>query len=207
MSAKKTTDTWSWPVDATKYDRAHSRTARERHFLAVELPLRSKFSKTRQPSLDVVHRLVRPLHDVFDHIEYKGQKRRSLVFHLLEEMGRRNRALWAWTDEEWIDIVESRRYNGNHIIATAFLLRGFDALASFPKRRHVFSCLARRAFGFKVVAEAERQIKTGLRDLGSLLSASSSTPIPAFTRTSSTRDLATSPSPAPAMKPRSLPTT
>jgi integrase len=166
MSAKKTTDTWSWPVDATKYDRAHSLTARERHFLAVELPLRSKFSKTRQPSLDVVHRLVRPLHDVFDHIEYKGQKRRSLVFYLLEEMGRRNRALWAWTDEEWIDIVESRRYNGNHIIATAFLLRGFDALASFPKRRHVFSCLARRAFGFKVVAEAERQIKTGLRDLG-----------------------------------------
>ncbi len=166
MSAKKTTATWPWPVDATQYDRAHSLTARERRFLVVELPLRSKFSKTRQPSLDVVHRLVRPLHDVFDHIEYKGQKRRSLVYYLLEEMGNRNSSLWAWTDEEWIEIVESRRYNGNHIIAAAFLLRGFATLSSFPKRRQIYSCLARRVFGFKVVTKAELEVKSGLRDLG-----------------------------------------
>lgn len=166
MSARQTIDTWSWPIDATKYDRAHSLTARERRFLTVELPPRIKTGKTRPPSLDAVHRLVHPLHDVFDHIEFKGPKRRSLVYYFLEEMGCKNRALWAWTDAEWIEIVERRRYDGNRIIAAAFLLRGFDELAKFPKRRHVFSCLARRVFGFKVVAEVERQIKAGMRDLG-----------------------------------------
>jgi integrase len=166
MSAHKTTDTWSWPVDAATYDREHSLTAIERRFLAIELPSRIKTSKTRQPSLDTVHRLSRPLHDVFDHIEFKGPKRRSLVFYLLEEMGRRDRALWAWTDEEWIELAECRRYDGNCIIAAAYLLRGFDALASFPKRRHVFSCLARRVFGFKMFTATERKIKARLRELG-----------------------------------------
>ena len=132
MSVHKTADTWTWPVNATEYDRAHSLTARERLFLTVELPSRIKTSKTRQPSLDAVQRLARPLHDVFDHIEFKGPKRRSLVFYLLEEMGRRDRALWAWKDAEWIDLVESRRYDGNRIIAAAFLLRGFDTFASLP---------------------------------------------------------------------------
>ena len=166
MSVHKTADTWTWPVNATEYDRAHSLTARERLFLTVELPSRIKTSKTRQPSLDAVQRLARPLHDVFDHIEFKGPKRRSLVFYLLEEMGRRDRTLWAWKDAEWIDLVESRRYDGNRIIAAAFLLRGFDTFASFPKRRHVFSCLARRVFGFKRFAETERKIKARLRELG-----------------------------------------
>jgi integrase len=166
VSASKTTDTWSWPIEATRYDRSHNLTPGERRFLTLELPLRIKTSKTRQPSLDAVERLSRPLHDVFDYIEFKGPKRRSLVFYLLEEMGRRDRALWAWTDGEWIDLVECRRYDGNCILATAFLLRGFDMLASFPKRRHIFSCLARRIFGFKRFAAADRKVKAGLRELG-----------------------------------------
>jgi integrase len=166
VSACKMTDTWNWPVEATRYDRSHNLTAGERCFLTLELPLRIKTSKTRQPSLDAVERLSRPLHDVFDYIEFKGPKRRSLVFYLLEEMGRRDRALWAWTDAEWIELVECRRYDGNCILATAFLLRDFDMLASFPKRRHIFSCLARRIFGFKRFAAADRKIKAGLRELG-----------------------------------------
>ncbi|HEV2278648.1 MAG TPA: tyrosine-type recombinase/integrase [Acidobacteriaceae bacterium] len=166
MSVHKTTDTWSWPIDATRYDQAHGLTARERRYLTVELPSRIKFSKTRKPSLDAVQRLARPLHDVFDHIEFKGPKRRSLVFYLLEEMGRRDRALWAWTDAEWMELVECRRYDGNRIVAAAFLLRGFDTLASFPKRRHVYSCLARRVFGFKAFAAAEKRARARLQELG-----------------------------------------
>jgi hypothetical protein len=107
------------------------------------------------------------LHDAFDHIEFKGSKSRSLLLHLLEEMGRRNRAFWGWTEEDWIEVVECRRYDGNRIIAVAFLLRGgFAALSSFPKGRQVYSCLVCRVFGSKVVAETERQVKAGLRDLG-----------------------------------------
>jgi len=166
VSAHKTTDTWTWPINATGYDQAHCLTARERRFLTLELPSRIRFSKTRQPSLDPVQRLALPLHHVFDHIEFKGPKRRSLVFHLLEEMGRRDRTLWAWTDEEWIDLVECRRYDGNRIIAAAFLLRGFDGLACLPKRRQVFSCLARRVFGFKTFKATERKVKARLEELG-----------------------------------------
>ncbi len=166
MSTSKVTSTWEWPIYATQYDRAHRLTSSERWFPAVELPSRIKFSKTRQPSLAVVERLVRPMHDVFDHIEFQGPKRRSLVFYLLEEMGRRDHTLWAWTDTDWIELVESRRYDGNRILAAAFLLRGFDTLESLPKRRQVFSCLARRVFGFKWFAAAEKKIKSRLRELG-----------------------------------------
>ena len=166
MSARKITNAWTWPIDAKKYDRRYRLTAGERRFLTVELPSRVKSSKTRQPSLDTVERLARPLHDVFDHIEFQGPERRSLVFYLLEEMGRRDRTLWAWTDAEWIESVECRRHDGNRIIAAAFLLRGFDALASFPKRRQVFSCLARRVFGVERLAAAEKKIKAKLRKSG-----------------------------------------
>jgi len=166
MSLRKRIDTWTWPIDAKKYDRRHRLTASERRFLTVELPSRIKTSKTRQPSLDVVERLVRPMHDVFDHIELRGVRRRSLVFHLLEEMGRRDRSLWAWTDAEWIDLVECRRDDGNPIIAVAFLLRGFEGLMSFPKRRQIFSYLALRVFGFKRFAAAKRKIKAKLLESG-----------------------------------------
>lgn len=166
MSTEKITDIWTWPIDATKYDRTEVLTTRERQFLTVTLPSRIKTSKTRQPSLHTVQRLTRPLDDVFDHIEFAGPKRRSLLFYLLEEMGRKDRAFWGWTDVEWIEIVERRRYDGNRVIAAAFLLRGFETLGSLPKRRQVFSCLVRRVFGFNVVAEAERKIKAGLCGLG-----------------------------------------
>jgi len=166
MNTSKVTSTWEWPIDATQYDRAHRLTAKERRFLTVELPSRIKFSKTRKPSLDAVQRLARPLHDVFDHIEFQGPKRRSLVFYLLEEMGRKDRTLWAWTDAEWIEMVESRRYDGNRILAAAFLLRGFETLASLPKRRHVFTCMARRVFGFKRFTATVKEITARLQELG-----------------------------------------
>jgi integrase len=141
-------------------------TVRERHFLTIELPARIKFSKTRKPSFDAVERLARPLHDVFDYIEFKGTERQPLVIYLLEEMGRRDRALWAWTDIEWIDLIERRRRDGNRIIAVAYLLRGFETLASFPKRRQAFSYLAPLVFGAKRFAAAEQKIKARLLESG-----------------------------------------
>jgi integrase len=157
---------WTWPIDATKYDQDDVLTAKERQVLTAELSSKITTTKTRRASLDTVHRLTRPLEDVFDHIEFHGPKRQALLLHLLEEMGQRGLAFWGWKDAEWIQIVERRRYDGNRIIAAAFLLRGFETLGSFPKRRQVFSSLVRRIFGFKVIAEAERKIKTGLRELG-----------------------------------------
>ena len=138
MSTRRTANLWVWPIDAIPYDRKHRLTGREERFHTRELPSRIKFSKTRQPSLDPVQRLTRPLHDVFAHIEFKGPKRRSLLIYLLEEMGRRNSSFWSWTDAEWLQIVEDRRYDGNRIIAVAYLLRGFESLATLPKRRQVF---------------------------------------------------------------------
>ena len=166
MSAEKTTNAWAWPIDATQYDQAHALTSREQQFLTVDLPSRIKGSRTRHRPLDSVQRLTHPLNAVFDHIEFDGAKRRDLLRFMLGEMGRRNRSFWARTDAEWIEIVEDRRYDGNRIIATAFLLRGFETLHALPKRRQVFSCLARRVFGCTVVEEVERHIKSGLHDLG-----------------------------------------
>ena len=85
---------------------------------------------------------------------------------LLGEMSRTGKSFWGWNDDEWMDIVERHRYDGNRIIAAAFLLCGFRKLDGFPKRRQVYSCLARRVFGFDRFENLISEAKNGLRGLG-----------------------------------------
>ncbi|MBV8808934.1 MAG: hypothetical protein JO033_09680 [Acidobacteriaceae bacterium] len=71
------------------YDRSVEVNDFELKFLSTDLAQRIRYSRTRQPNLNVMSRLLQPLRDVFDYIEFGGAKRKSLILFLLEEMARR----------------------------------------------------------------------------------------------------------------------
>jgi integrase len=151
-------------VDA--YDRTEELTPTERQFLTVELPARIKGGQTESLSLPALQRLIRPLEDVFRHIEFHGYKKDALLLFLLVEMGRRTKTFWGWKDRDWVEIVERRRYDGNRLIAVAYLLCDFKALEGFGKRRQVFFRLAQRAFTTGRFRGMVEEVKQGLVTLG-----------------------------------------
>jgi hypothetical protein len=157
---------WAWPVSVDAYDRAEELTPAEGEFLTVDLPARIKSGRTEGLSLLVVERLVRPLEDVFCYIEFRGYKKDALLLFLLEEMGIRARTFWGWKDRDWIEIVERRRYDGNRLIAVAYLLCGFQDLEGFGKRRQIFFRLAQRAFTPGRFGRMVEEAKQGLATLG-----------------------------------------
>jgi integrase len=158
------TQAWTLPLEA--YDRAVEFTAAERTFLRVELPARIKIGPAEGRVFSVIQRIVQPLEDVFRYIDFRGYKKDSLLLFLLEEMGQRGRSFWGWKDRDWIEIVERRRYDGNCLIAVAYLLCGFQDLEGFGKRRQVFFRLARRVLTPRRFANIVEEVKLGLATLG-----------------------------------------
>jgi hypothetical protein len=78
-------------IHVDDYDRVPAVDDFELKFLSTEVAQRIRYSRTRQPNLNTVSRLLQPLDDVFDYIEFGGAKRKSLTLFLLEEMARRQR--------------------------------------------------------------------------------------------------------------------
>lgn len=138
----------------------------ELKFLSTEVAQRIKYSRTRQPNLNTVSRLLQPLDNVFDYIEFGGAKRKSLTVFLLEEMARRQKSFWGWSDCDWVEVVNSRRYDANRLIAVAYLLCGFQSLDAFGKRRQVFFRLAQRVFGSERFMQMVTEVEDGLAALG-----------------------------------------
>jgi integrase len=153
-------------IKLDRYNRSVELDAAELKFVSYELVHRVKFSRTRQPDLSIVHRLVKPLDDVFDYIDFHGPKRQCLLFFLLEEMGRRRKSFWGWADGDWIEVVDSQRYYGNRLVAVAYLLCGFRSLDAFEARRQVFFRLAQRVLGPQRFADIIADVENGLASLG-----------------------------------------
>ena len=148
------------------YDRSVEINDFELKFLSTDLAQRIRYSRTRQPDLNVISRLIRPLDDVFDYIKFGGHKRKSLVVFLLEEMARRQKSFWGWSDADWVKVVNSRCYDANRLIAVAYLLCGFQSLDVFGKRRQVFFRLAHRVFGAEIFTRMVAEVQDGLSLLG-----------------------------------------
>lgn len=149
-----------------KYDRSAQLNDSERKFASGELYERIKCSSARQADFGVVQRLIQPLDDVFDYIQFYGTKRTALLLFMLGEMGRRGNAFWGWSDPEWIEVINGRRYDANRLIAVAYLLCGFQSLDAFEKRRQVFFRLAQRVFGPQRFMEIVAGVEDGLSALG-----------------------------------------
>jgi len=92
------------------------------------------------PSLN---RLVQPLNDTLDYKGIKTNHRKYVLLFFLREMAERKRSFWGWPTEEWIDSIERRRMDRQHIVAIAHLLFDFADLHRLKCDHVVYGCLAR----------------------------------------------------------------
>jgi integrase len=147
---------WSWPVDLSAYDRSERLAADERNALAT-LCASERFppnwEKRFQTSLQ---RLLRPLDEVFAVVGANRIQRNGAAIILLRELHRQQRSFWAWTPQNWGDVLCSsseqfaQLHNGvtsfrPYLVAVSYLLGGFAdflALGKFGQK-----WLAVRVFG------------------------------------------------------------
>jgi integrase len=92
-----------WPVDVTHYDRSLDLKEAER--AELERLMSRKPFQLRPSSKLLLHRLLLPLEDVFalTHLHPHICSETSRV--MLMEMYHRGKTFWAWSDEEWREII------------------------------------------------------------------------------------------------------
>ena len=123
-SPKKAGDgPWAWPLELDRYDRSSPLTIVEEDMLTryAEAYRFYRYGRTMDfgPSLN---RLVQPLNDALDYTGIKTGHRKYVPLFFLREMAERKRSFWGWTADEWIDSIERRRMERQHIVAIAYLM-------------------------------------------------------------------------------------
>jgi hypothetical protein len=101
------------------------------------------------------NRLVQPLNDALDYTGIKTDHRKYVLLFFLREMAERKRSFWGWTADEWIDSIERRRMERQHIVAIAYLMCGFSELHRLKCDHVVYSCLARKVFGHRLCLKVD----------------------------------------------------
>lgn len=136
---------WQWPITLDEYDRTP-------HLSDTEL--KELDAITHHPKADylvcckrvrrVLDRLVRPLNDALDVTKAPESTRGLILNDLLWEMLRRRTTFWAWSAEDWSEIIGSsqhafsQRHKGHngarqHYIAISYLLGGIIDLSTITQ--------------------------------------------------------------------------
>ncbi len=122
--------------------------------------------KAARPALE---RLLRPLHDTLDHLGATITEKRNytvrttVVCLLIRAMHRHGRSFWAFSPEDWHELLGDDYYayvrqHGvtanarQQLIAVAYLLRGFSGLHRLGRLSH--HALAEKVFGMEMVNAA-----------------------------------------------------
>ena len=171
---------WSWPVNIDLYDRAPSLSEQEcleldRRFGTTHIPLRKE-------TWGVLQRLLQPLYDILTHIDESRPRRTDVIRVMAIEMHRRGSSFWAWTIEEWRDIIGpdresfAQRYRWqrtSHSAGAPRQLLPFLAYLFCPSypidalfEASQMLSLARRVFSNRLIEEAVQRISTVLRSWG-----------------------------------------
>lgn len=161
------TSLWQWPINLERYDCTPQ---------LNETELRELNTITHHPDDSLVccqsircalSRLVQPLDDALD-VTQAPQSVRSLIINkLLWEMVCRRTSFWAWSTQEWSQIIGSnsqafslrlKNHNGarQHFIALSYLLGGVTDLHVFGYFMHPL--LAAKVFGKEAIHLAEQQV-------------------------------------------------
>jgi len=122
---------WQWPIDLTKYDHPLTLTRQELQDLD-EVLHQPRFPLTFSPTLT---RLLQPICDALE-MSTSVRMRCHAKKVLLIEMHQRQRPFWAWTPEEWVEIlgvtwqIFTRRYPKmplcrQQVLLVGYLLCGF----------------------------------------------------------------------------------
>jgi integrase len=166
---------WSWPLDATGYDRTPELRPNGAAALA---PLVARFDRNLPwPAIldPVLDRLFRPVDDVLSITGATGQLRTAVLRLVARELHRQQRSVWAWTAAEWVETLGTtepafrRRHGGRpenrqQVLALAYLLGDFHDWAAVGIRHRVL--LARKVFGAQRVDAAIHQVVAELERLG-----------------------------------------
>ena len=94
-----------WPVDVTQYDRSPHLHEAERAELKRVMD-HSPF-QLRPSTKMLLHRLLQPIQDVFTVTHPSPNVCHDTMRVMVIEMYRRGKTFWAWSEEEWIDIIGS----------------------------------------------------------------------------------------------------
>ena len=96
-------DHWHWPVDITRYDRSSDLGADER--AELKRVMRETPFQLRPATKERLHRLLVPLQDVFTVTHLSPNTCHETARVMLIEMSRRGKTFWAWSQEEWMEII------------------------------------------------------------------------------------------------------
>lgn len=167
MPKKADDGPWVWPLDLDGYDRSSALTAAEENMLTryAQAYRCYRYGRTMEFG-QTLDRLVRPLNDVLDYSGIKANHRKYVLLFFLREMTERRRSFWGWTAEEWIDSIDRRRMERQHIVATAYLLCGFSDLHRLKSDHIVYACLARKVFGGEYMKTVSERVRALLLDWG-----------------------------------------
>jgi integrase len=143
------------PVLPEQYDRQPVLTAEEQEALAevAALDPEKRFLLSDLTSPQALTRLVQPLRDVY-HLGHRNPKQTAPYLRVMcQQMARKGKPFWAWSGEEWLEVMASTQPSRMGIPVTiraaAYLLRGLLITGE------QFSpyILARSVFGNKLVQE------------------------------------------------------
>jgi integrase len=153
---------WAWPIDLDRYDRSSALTAAEEEMLTryAEAYRFYRYGRTMDFG-QTLDRLVKPLNDALTYTGIRTYFRKYVLLFFLREMAERRRSFWAWTTDEWIDLIDRQKTEYQHIVAVAYLLCGFSDLHRLSKNHIIYVVLARKVFGreyMNIIAERVQKV-------------------------------------------------
>lgn len=163
---------WQFPMTLEQYDRHPELTEPEKEALACFVRrftghMRSWPAETRP----MLYRLLQPLQDVLDFLHIAAKYRATPLAVILQEMHERGVAYWAWSEQQWQDILQpnfkafQQRYPNFtdqtvrlELLAIGYFLCPLTDLSSSLLRSVQPVPLARRLFGSERLEQAVERI-------------------------------------------------
>lgn len=172
-TSTKQNEKWEFPVNPESYDRNHQLTEIEKSEIEFVTKNNSKWYARNYQRLE---RLLRPLNDVFDITENKKSSRSSAIKVIIREMNERNSSFWAWSEQDWRQILCSHvTYFSNRykvpqnsricLVTIIYLLCNFNSHRPARIRFCAYS-VATKVFDSEVIEQACQQILTAFLNLG-----------------------------------------
>jgi hypothetical protein len=166
---------WAWPLDLAQYDRRPALTAEER----IEIAVMFEGNRRREFACEPWKRKLSPLlTPIVDTLKFTGATRPilgSVVTFLFNEILRRYRSFWGWSECDWEAMLRTpiRNYSRArgvrgeirpHMLALALLLRRIRDPRRFGEFERV--PLASKVFGAANVEASTRRITETLTSWG-----------------------------------------
>jgi hypothetical protein len=163
-------------VDLQPYHRPQVLTPEERKALA-DLNERFDTGLKAWPKMiyAALSQLLQPIYELLRITQAARAPRNSVIHLLVQEMHQRQKPYWAWTEDEWLEVLcpterefhLRHKWSGNcrqYAVAVSYLLCGFskiNEIGTFFQSR-----LAIKVFGREAVEDAVQRVQEELKNVG-----------------------------------------